>query len=81
MDNNIDNITRSEGLCNICGRSYLVSIVPRYARFTCCDDCFRKETENGMQCMNQTIAMLNELQKDYRKIKKQKIRQRLKKLL
>lgn len=79
MDNRIDIITRSEGLCNICGRSYLVSVVPRYAKFTCCEDCFRKVTENEKQCMNQTIAIFNELQKDYRKKKKQKRLERLKK--
>ncbi len=78
MDNKIDIIIRSEGLCNICGCSYLVPVVPRFARFTCCEDCFRKVTENEKQCMNQTIAIFNELQKDYCKKKKQKRRERLK---
>lgn len=79
MDNNINSLNRSEGLCNICGCSYLVSGVPRYARFTCCEDCFRKLTENEKQCMNQITEIFDEFQKDYRKKKKQKRRERLKK--
>lgn len=78
MDNNIDYITRSEGLCNICGRSYLVNVVPRFARFTCCEDCFQKVTDDNKQWINQITAIFNELQKDYRKKKKQKRRERLK---
>ena len=63
MDNNIDYITRSEGLCNICGRSYLVNVVPRFARFTCCEDCFQKVTDDNKQWINQITAIFNELQK------------------